>query len=306
MKGIVIKKNKIKFWRGIKEYIKSQLGISLGRFHSFKEYPLACLSRIEEKDASHLKLKFSIVTPSYNQGRFISETIESVLNQGYPLFEYIIQDALSTDETKDVVGAFRDNRLRAFFERDEGQSDAINRGFRRSSGDIMCYLNSDDIMLPGTLQHVASIFDVRPDVDVIYADRFIIDEDSRVVGDWRLPPHDRSVIRIVDYIPQETLFWRRPLWEKVGGMDAALHFAMDWDLILRFESAGAKFIHVPEFLGAFRVHQQQKTQEKIKLGKKEMALIRRRYTGIMKRAVFQISRLRYLMLHRKINKKPIL
>jgi len=288
------------------ERIKKFFGINLGLFKTCKEYPFSCLSKTENPVVGNIKFKFSIVTPSYNQGRFIDETIRSVLNQGYPLLEYIIQDAISTDETKDVLGSFSDERLKVFFEKDRGQSDAINRGFRRSSGHIMCYLNSDDLMLPNTLQCVASIFEERPDVDVVYADRFIIDEKSQIIGDWRLPPHDSSVVKIVDYIPQETLFWRRCLWEKVGEMDTSLQFAMDWDLILRFESVGARFIHVPQFLGAFRAHQKQKTQEKFELGREEMAKIRRRYTGVIKRAVFQVSHLRYLMRHRKINKNPIL
>ena len=152
------------------------------------------------------------MTPSYNQGRYIGETISSVLSQSYPLVEYVIQDSISADETPEVIASFHDPRLRAFYEKDTGQANAINRGFLRTSGDIMAYLNSDDLLLPHALTQVAAYFEANPDVDALYADRVIIDEQSNVVGHWRLPAHSPGVMRVVDYVPQETLFWRRSLW----------------------------------------------------------------------------------------------
>lgn len=286
-------------------HIKEWLGISLGLFHHYEARPLAALPHVEISPPTQADLKFSIVTPSYNQGHFIGETIKSVLTQDYPLFEYIVQDSCSTDETRDVLNSFKDERLHVFVEKDDGQSDAISRGFRRSSGDIMCYLNSDDLFLPQALQRVASIFATQPDVDAVYANRVVIDEKSRIVGDWRLPPHDRSVVRIIDYIPQETLFWRRRLWERVGGIDSTLQFAMDWDLILRFEAADARVVHIPQFWGAFRVHGEQKTQAAITTGRKEMKLVRNRYTSAIKRIILQVAHLRYLARHIQINHIPV-
>ncbi len=124
----------------------------------------------------------------------------------------------------------------------------------------MAYLNSDDILLGGALDYVAAYFSAHPEVDVIYGHRIIIDEEDREIGRWILPRHDRRVIRWSDYIPQETMFWRRRIWEAAGGrLDESFQFAMDWDLILRFDDAGAVFRRVPAFLAAFRHHAGQKT-----------------------------------------------
>jgi len=287
------------------KFIKRNLGITLGGFHHYNGPHLSSLPIKKPSFPSQSSLKFLIVTPSYNQGRFIRETVNSVLTQDYPFFEYIIQDCCSTDETQQFLCDIADRRLKVFFEKDNGQSDAINRGFSRSSGDIMFYLNSDDLILPHTFEYISSIFATHPDLDVIYADRLIIDEEGRIIGDWRLPEYNPAVVKIIDYIPQETLFWRRRLWDKVGGLDASLEFAMDWDLILRFEAANAQIVHIPEFLGAFRAHPNQKTQASTKIGKKEMRSVCRRYTGPLERIKFKISYLHYLSQHVKINKVPV-
>lgn len=223
----------------------------------------------------------SIVTPSYNYARFIERTLKSVLNQGYPELEYIIQDGGSTDGTVEIVKKY-EHRLKHFESRkDNGQSHAINLGFQHATGEIMAYLNADDVLLPGTLDYVANYFTTHPDVDVVYGHRLIINEDDLVIGDWIMPPHDNEALRWADYIPQETLFWRRRIWEKVGGkVDENFQFAMDWDLLLRFQEAGAKFKRLPRFLAAFRVHTEQKTSAQIsEVGKKEVDQLRLRNFG---------------------------
>lgn len=145
----------------------------------------------------------------------------------------------------------------------------------------MAWLNSDDLLLPGTLNYVADFFNQHPDVDVIYAHRILIDDVGREIGRWILPPHDKEVIRWADYVPQETLFWRRRIWKSVGeALDEDFKFAMDWDLILRFQEARAKFVRLPRFLGAFRVWPGQKTQKTMdSQGALEMAILRERYHG---------------------------
>lgn len=223
----------------------------------------------------------SIVTPSYNYAQFLERTLKSVINQGYPELEYIIQDGSSADGTVDVVKKY-EHRLKHFESReDNGQSHAINLGFQHATGEIMAYLNADDVLLPGTLDYVANYFATHPEVDVVYGHRLIINEDDLVIGDWIMPPHDDEALRWADYIPQETLFWRRRIWEKAGGrVDENFQFAMDWDLLLRFQEAGAIFKRLPRFLAAFRVHTQQKTSaQMLEVGEKEVNLLRFRNFG---------------------------
>ena len=222
----------------------------------------------------------SIVTPSLNQGGFIRRTIESVLDQQYPELEYVVQDGGSADGTVEILEQ-HDGRLRYESGPDGGQASAINRGLSGTSGDILGYLNADDLLLPGALRYVARFFAQHPDVDVVYGHRVVIDEYDQEVGRWVLPPHDDAVLTYADYVPQETLFWRRRAWEKVGArLDESFHFALDWDLLLRFRDAGMRFVRLPRFLGAFRVHPHQKTSaEMATKGREEMDRLRRRCHG---------------------------
>lgn len=225
--------------------------------------------------------KISIVTPAYQQGAFIERTIQSVLEQAYPNLEYFIQDGGSVDSTVDVLKNYASRLTGWVSAKDGGQSQAINLGFTKASGEIMAWLNSDDLLLPGTLETVADYFNRHPDVDVVYANRLLIDENDMEIGRWILPGHDSNVLSWADYVPQETLFWRRRIWEKVGGqVDESFRFAMDWDLLVRFRDAGAKFGHIPQFLGAFRIHEHQKTSAAInEIGHREMDRIRERILG---------------------------
>lgn len=195
----------------------------------------------------------TLVTPSFKHGRFIERTIMSVLEQEYPALEYIIQDGGSKDETLEIIERYKQNLKHWESKEDNGQSHALNRGFQHATGEIMAYLNSDDMLLPGTLFYVADFFTKNPHIDVVYGQRIMIDEYDQEVGRWVLPPHDSKVLLWADYVPQETLFWRRSIWEKIGGyVDESFKFAMDWDLLLRFKESGAKFKRLPRFLGAFR------------------------------------------------------
>lgn len=225
--------------------------------------------------------RISLVTPSYQQGRFIEATLRSVLDQGYPALSYFVQDGGSDDGTVDILRAHEKSLAGWRSAPDRGQTHAINLGFERADGEIMAWLNSDDLLLPGSLAFVADYFARHPDVDVVYGNRLLIDENGQEIGRWILPGHDGHALRWADYVPQETLFWRRELWERVGGkVDESFQFAMDWDLLVRFQEAGAKFAHLPRFLGAFRVHAEQKTSASIHaIGFKEMTRIRKRLLG---------------------------
>jgi GT2 family glycosyltransferase len=202
----------------------------------------------------------SIVTPSYNQGPFLERTILSVLTQNYPALEFIIQDGGSTDQTLSILERYRRRVHHVESRPDRGQAHAINLGLQHAGGDILAYLNSDDLLLPGTLNYVARFFHEHPEVDVVYGHRVIINEHDQEVGRWVLPLHQDAAFIWNDYIPQETLFWRRTLWERTGGRIAEEYrFAMDLELLWRFRAAGARFCRLPRFLGAFRTHLQQKS-----------------------------------------------
>lgn len=222
----------------------------------------------------------TVVTPSFNQGRYLERTLRSVLDQNYPRLEFVVQDGGSTDATREVLDRYRPRLARAAMRRDNGQSHAINLGFAGTTGEIMAYLNSDDLLLPGSLSAVAAYFEGHPEVDAVYGHRVVIDADDNELGRWVLPAHDPEVLRWADYVPQETLFWRRRLWDKVGGIDESFRFAMDWDLLLRFQDAGARIVRLPRFLGAFRVHHTSKTVTAVtRVGAQEMAQLRRRCHG---------------------------
>lgn len=223
----------------------------------------------------------AIVTPSYQQGAYLARTIDSVLAQGYPTLEYVIQDGGSTDATTAILDQYRARLTHVTSQRDAGQADAINQGFRQTTGEIMAWLNSDDCLLPGALATVGDFFAAHPEVDVVYGHRIQINQADQEVGRWVLPPHDSQVLTWADYIPQETLFWRRRLWEKVGGaVDTSYHFALDWELLLRFRQAGANFVRLPRFLAAFRIHDEQKTSNQLRLtGYHEMQRLRTQVHG---------------------------
>jgi glycosyltransferase involved in cell wall biosynthesis len=230
---------------------------------------------------SRAPLIVSIVTPSLNQGNYIERTIQSVISQGYMPLEYIVQDGRSSDGTRDILERYRAFLAQAQSAEDTGQANAINLGFRHASGDIMSYLNADDILLPGTLHYVAEYFATHPGVDVVYGHRVLIDEKEQEIGRWVLPPHDSEILSWVDYVPQETLFWRRRIWERVGGcLNENFRFAMDWDLLLRFREVGGRFARLPRFLGAFRVHPEQKTLSLMReVGIQEINLLLERIHG---------------------------
>jgi glycosyltransferase involved in cell wall biosynthesis len=224
--------------------------------------------------------KISIVTPSFNQSIFLERTLVSVLNQNYPNLEYYVQDGGSADGTLDILRHYG-NQLTGWVSKpDNGQANAINGGLSKTSGEIMAWLNSDDILLPGTLAFVADFFSHHPEVDVIYGHRILIDQEDMEIGRWMLPQHDDSVLSWADFVPQETMFWRRRIWEKVGGrIDESLDFAIDWDLLLRFREAGAHFSRVNRFLGCFRIHPTQKTSAEKSTGFLEMSQMRERALG---------------------------
>jgi glycosyltransferase involved in cell wall biosynthesis len=261
--------------------LKAFLRPRLGTLYQYPPRQMHIPERYRQSPGDRKYQKVSIVTPSYNQEKFIERTIRSVLDQNYPALEYFVQDGRSQDGTVDLLKKFDDSGLKWEAAVDDGQADAINKGFAKTTGSIMAYLNSDDMLFPGALIYVSDYFNRHPEIDVVYGHRVIINEDDMEIGRWVMPPHDKEALLWADFIPQETLFWRREIWEKAGGfVDKSFRFALDWDLLLRFQAAGANFKRLPRFLGAFRVHADQKTSSEMEAtGSLEMDRLRQRHLG---------------------------
>jgi len=260
--------------------------MQLGTLHQYESRPLAWdrgLSRARR--AGSPALKIGIVTPSYNQAAYLERTLRSVLEQGYPNLFYVVQDGASTDGSPAIVQRYAAQLHASESAPDQGQGDAIRQGFDRLTGalgpdDVMAWLNSDDLLAPGALAFVSHYFATHPHVDAIYGHRIIIDPTDREIGRWVLPRHRPETLRWIDFVPQETLFWRKRAWDLVGGIDPSFHFALDWDLLLRLQEVGRRIVRVPYFLGAFRVHDEQKTSAQIHTrGHDEMQRVRTRLHG---------------------------
>lgn len=227
----------------------------------------------------------SIVTPSYNQGRFLRRTIESVLNQTYPNLEYLVIDGGSGDESVDILHSYR-NRFHWISERDQGQTDAINKGFALSHGDIRAYLNSDDVLSPDAVARIVAHFQRHPGCDLIYGRADYIDEQDHVIG--RYATADYSFDRLMQdcCICQPAAFWRTRIAHRVGPFDARLHYAMDYDYWLRVDRAGGRIEHLPELLACSRLYPQTKTQTARREIYREIFEVCQRHAGYVHRHYF--------------------
>lgn len=256
-----------------------RLELRLEPYHAPR--PLLVPSRYAPGEPPENAPTISIVTPSLNQAGFLRQTLDSVLEQNYPRLEYVVQDGGSADGSAQILENLRPYLHHLESRADGGQAHALNLGFARTTGEVMAYLNSDDLLLPGTLHYVGRYFAEHPGVDVVYGHRVLVDEGGMEIGRWILPAHRDAYLRFADYVPQETLFWRRRIWERAGGrFDESFHFAMDWDLLLRFLDAGARIVRVPRFLGAYRVHGAAKSARQLAgIGAAEMERLRRRCHG---------------------------
>ena len=199
----------------------------------------------------------TVVTPSFNQARFIGETIESVLRQGYPNLEYVVVDGGSTDGTQDILRRYGD-RLRWISERDRGQADAVNKGVALAHGDIIGWLNSDDTYAPGALHRVARVFAASPDVGVVYGDADHVLEDGAHYGPYPTSSFDYQRLAETCFICQPAAFITRRAFDDVGGVDSELQFCMDYDLWIRM-GRQHRFVYLGEVLAQSRLHDRTKT-----------------------------------------------
>ena len=201
----------------------------------------------------------SIITPSFNQARYIEATIHSVLSQDYPNIEYIIVDGGSTDETVEIIKKHEGRIAWWVSEQDKGQTDAINKGFGRAKGQILAWLNSDDTYEPGAISAAVKYLQGHPEVGMVYGDCNFINEAGHVIGKFGAAQTDHRLLRQgYAHIPQQTMFFRADLWKQVGPLDPSFYFAMDYDLWTRL-SARTQLKYVPQTWANFRLHTTGKT-----------------------------------------------
>jgi glycosyltransferase involved in cell wall biosynthesis len=196
----------------------------------------------------------SIITPSLNQAEYLEETITSVLAQNYPNFEYIIVDGGSIDGSVELIQRYEDRLSFWVSEPDQGQTDAINKGFQLAQGEILAWLNSDDSYLPGAVAEAVEFLQKNPDAGMVYGDANLVDENGQLLGKFPARQTDyRQLLRGSVHIPQQSAFFRESLWRQVGPLDPSFYFAMDYDLWVRLAKI-SRLQYYPRLWANFRLH----------------------------------------------------
>lgn len=234
--------------------------------------------------------RISVVVPSFNQGDFIGRTLQSIIAQEYPNLELIVMDGGSTDATVDILQQHDAHITWWTSEPDGGQTDALIKGFERATGEIMCWLNSDDLLEPSALHEVAEFFAAHPDADAVFGDTTWIDSEDRPLRVHREMPFIRFVwMHTYNYIPGMSMFWRRGVYQEVGGLDRRFDLAMDADLFIRFADAG-RIAHVPNLWSRMRFYPEQKNRSLRARSDQEDAVIRARYWGTARPRAYRLKR----------------
>lgn len=204
-------------------------------------------------------LSFSVITPSYNQAAYLEQTIQSVINQNYPFVEYIIIDGGSTDGSVDVIKKYASYISYWVSEKDKGQSDAINKGLKLAKGDILCWLNSDDLYEPNTFNTVAQFFKDHADAKFVYGDGVVFHEGVSKRNSYCRPGKvDREVLSRSDPLQQPSTFWRREVHDEIGFIDESLSFTMDWEFFMRVAQRYEMY-YLPVSFSRYRIHEAHKT-----------------------------------------------
>jgi glycosyltransferase involved in cell wall biosynthesis len=245
--------------------------------------------------------KVSIITPSYNQGRFIEASIRSVLLQDHSNIEYIIIDGGSNDESVEVIKKYQDHLAWWGSEKDKGHADALNKGFNHANGEILAWLNSDDIYLPGAVSEAVKFLQEHPEVGMVYGDANLINDSGKTIGKFASKQTDyRRMLEGSVHIPQATTFFRADLWRQVGPLDLSLFYAFDYDLWVRLAKA-QKIRYIPRLWAYFRIHDQGKTFLNDDQCYPDMLRVRQREIG----GWFSLLRLRYITRKMFYIKMPI-
>jgi glycosyltransferase involved in cell wall biosynthesis len=202
----------------------------------------------------------SIVTPSFNQARYLEATIQSVLSQDYPRIEYILVDGGSTDGSLEIIKKYSDRLAWWVSEKDRGQTDAINKGFAHAKGGIFAWINSDDTYEPRAVGQAVRYFLDHPEVGMLYADCNYINEAGQVIGQFPAAQTDLALLRRgYVHIPQQTMFFRADLWNQIGPLDPSFYFAMDYDLWTRIAARAEMRYLAGQVWANFRIHTSGKT-----------------------------------------------
>jgi glycosyltransferase involved in cell wall biosynthesis len=242
----------------------------------FVSKPLFSEAILADKDPSYPKI--TIVTPSYGQGAFLERTILSVLNQNYPNLEYIVIDGGSSDGSVEIIRKYGKYLAYWVSEKDSGQADAISKGFAKGSGDILGWLNSDDVYLPGALHTIAVALSRERSCNVAYGNMYWIDELDRIIDERRQTPFMRLGYLYGGFdLPQPATFWRKEIYTRARGIDSTYHFSLDTDLFYRFACEKARMKFVRCFIACFRVHSSSKTSTVNIVGKRDNAKIHALY-----------------------------
>jgi glycosyltransferase involved in cell wall biosynthesis len=254
----------------------------------------------------------SVVTPSYNQSRFLGETILSVLNQGYPHIEYLVIDGASTDGSVDIIRQYEGQIAYWVSEPDRGQSHAINKGLRRTRGEIVTWLNSDDVLLPGAVSRVVRFLAEHPDVDVCNGRADRIDEYGRPIPTPTLPKDlldfGATTALAGNLVNSPGAFWRRGIMERVGLLDEELHYVMDYEWWLRMVLAGGTFRRMPHpSVAAFRVHRGSKSAaQQERFAQETFAVLDRLFSDPCLESKLGLSRARLLWQKRRLKARTCL
>lgn len=223
--------------------------------------------------------RITVVTPSYNQARFLDATLRSIHYQGYPNLEHILIDGGSTDDSVQIIRRYEDRLAYWVSEPDKGQTHALMKGFSRATGEILAWLNSDDLYEQRTLWEIAEFFTRNPGAQFVYGDALWINEDGRILRpkkeigfNWFIWLYDYN------YIPQPSCFWRRGLYERVGGVDPKFELAMDADLWARF-AEHTRPVHLRRIWSRMRFYPEQKNRRLRAKSDQEDLIIRQRYIG---------------------------
>ena len=202
-----------------------------------------------------MPVRISIVTPSYNQAAFLEETLRSVIAQSKFIHEYFVCDGGSTDGSVDIIRRYADRITHWVSEKDAGQSDAIHKGFTRATGDYLLWINSDDVLLPGALERAHAALAAYPNWDAVTGFHVRMDAASRILSAHRIPGENPAYARWgIHHTIQQTCFFRKRLYEQVGGLDLSLDCVMDTELFCRMFDAGSVWGHIPHYQAGFRQH----------------------------------------------------
>lgn len=218
------------------------------------------------------KVLVTIITPSFNQGEFIEDTIKSVLAQDYTNIEYIVLDGASTDNTLDVLKKYED-KIQWKSKKDKGQSYAIEKGFKWSDGEIIIWLNSDDTLTPGAVTRAVKEFEADDELAFIYGKSHYIDAQGNLLDDYPVEPFNMDRLSKFNFISQPSVFMKKKYYENIGGIDTNLNYVFDYDLWIRL-SRKYKVKFIEEFLSNYRLHEDSKTVSPIHAIKNSGELLR--------------------------------